>query len=243
MFFSSRKKKTSLLRRLTYLLIIVSGGSAGGYAFQDHPVVQSLIAMVAGKPLDEIERSADGSLVANVVGVLKPGESFTKPGIYQVAIEKVALDQKLFKPGHTVDIQARVRKISASGRETTIWEAREFGSRLAVVGKDDLNAGWPDRPFQVSWSPGDQFILEVYDARIGLFTQPRRFAVAAGSPSASEFPLKSGDLPLQTVGDSETLANPRTNHVVLESQRLGDFGSAGANASATEVAERPIVIR
>ncbi len=241
MFFRSKRKKTSLFRRLVYFLIVLSGGSAGGYAFQDHPVVQSLIALVAGKPLDAVERSADGSLVADVVGALKPRESFTTPGIYQVAIEKVSLDQKLFKPGHTVDIQARVRKVSASGRETTVWEAREFGSRLAVVGKDNLDAGWPDRPFQVAWSPGDQFVLEVYDARIGLFTQPRRFTVAPGSSSASEFPLTSGDLPLQTVGDSDSLANPRTNHVVLQSQRLGDFGSA--KPGATDVAERPIVIK
>ena len=45
-------------------------------------------------------------------------------------------------------------------------------------GKDELTAGWPDRPFQVEWNPGDQFVLEVYDARMGLFIQPRRFTLA-----------------------------------------------------------------
>ena len=47
-----------------------------------------------------------------------------------------------------------MKKLDAAGREGDVWDAKSFGSRLAVVGKDDLTAGWPDRPFQVAWNPG-----------------------------------------------------------------------------------------
>ena len=56
-----------------------------------------------------------------------------------------------------------MHKLDARGRDTTLWDAKAYGERLAVVGKDDLTAGWPNRPFQVEWNPGDQFVLEVYD--------------------------------------------------------------------------------
>jgi hypothetical protein len=149
--------------------------------------------------------------VTDVVDALKPRDSFSQPGLYQVTVANVALDQKLFKPGHTVDIQARVRKVDATGREATLWDAKSYGSRLAVVGKDDLTAGWPDRPFQVEWKPGDQFVLEVYDARTGLFIEPRRFTLAQASSAATEFPLRSGDFPLESAQRSNSPVRPGAN--------------------------------
>ena len=109
------------------------------------------------------------------------------------------------------------------------------------MGKDELTAGWPDRPFQVEWNPGDQFVLEVYDARTGLFIQPRRFILARADSSATEFPLKSGDFPLEPAQKSDSPVDPRTNHVVLQSQRLRDLRAA--DQGPTQVAERPIVIK
>ena len=184
----------------------------------------------------------DGSLVTEVVDALKPSDNFSQPGLYQVTIAKVELDQKLFRPGHTVDIQARVRKLNAEGRDTTLWDAKAFGSRLAVVGRDELTAGWPDRPFQVEWNPGDQFVLEVYDARTGLFIQPRRFTMAKRDSSATEFPLKSGDFPLESAQNSDSPVDPRTNHVVLQSRASGRC-PLGRPRRQTQVAERPIVIK
>jgi hypothetical protein len=237
-----RKARTSLFRRLIYFaIVLISGGGAGGYALQDHPVIQSLLSLVTGQSADGSAPSVDGSLVTDVVDALKPRDSFSQPGLFQVTVAKVALDQKLFRPGHTVDVQARVRKLDATGRDTTLWDARSFGSRLAVVGKDELTAGWPDRPFQVEWKPGDQFVLDVYDARTGLFIQPRRFILAQDSSSATEFPLKSGDFPLESAQKSDSPANPRTNHVVLKTERLRDLRSP--DRGPTEVAERPIVIK
>jgi hypothetical protein len=237
-----RKGRTSLFKRLVYFaIVLISGGGAGGYAFQDHPVVQSLLNAIVGKSADGSAPTLDGTLVADVVDVLKARDSFSQPGLYQVSVAKVALDQKLFKPGHTVDIQARVRRLDANGRDATLWDAKSFGSRLAVVGKDELTAGWPDRPFQVEWKPGDQFVLEVYDARTGLFIEPRRFTLAQDGSTASEFPLKSGDFPLEAAQKSDSPVNPRTNHVVLKTERLRDLRSA--DQGPTQVAERPIVIK
>jgi hypothetical protein len=239
---SVRKPRTSLFRRLLYFVIVlISSGGAGGYAFHDHPVVQSLLSAIAGQPADGTAPNLDGTLVTDVVDALKPRDSFSQPGLYQVTVANVALDQKLFRPGHTVDIQARVRKVDSTGRETTLWDAKSYGSRLAVVGKDELTAGWPDRPFQVAWQPGDQFVLEVYDARTGLFIEPRRFTLAQNSSAATEFPLRSGDFPLESAQKSDSPVNPRTNHVVLKTERLRDLRSA--DQGPTEVAERPIVIR
>ena len=51
------------------------------------------------------------------------------------------------------------------GQDTVVWDSRNYGERLAVVGKDALTAGWPNRPFQVEWSPGEVVFLEVYDRK------------------------------------------------------------------------------
>lgn len=237
-----RKARPTLLKRLIYFaIVVISGGGAGGYALQNHPLVQSLLKAVVGNSADGSAPSLDGTLVTNVVDALKPRDSFSEPGLYQVTVANVSLDQKLFKPGHTVDIQARVRTFDKSGREVTLWDAKSFGSRLAVVGQDDLTAGWPDRPFQVEWKPGEHFVLEVYDARTGLFIEPRRLTLVQDGSATSEFPLKSGDFPLESAKKSDAPVNPRTNHVVLKTERLRDLRTP--DQGPTQVAERPIVIK
>ena len=127
----------------------------------------------------------------------------------QVTITQVQLDQKLFKPGHTVNIQARVKRLDPGGRDITLWDAKTYGERLAVVGRDDLTVGWPHRPFQVEWNPGDQLLLEVYDAKTGLFATPTRFTLAQNDSGANEFPLKSGDFPLEPVTRPSSPIDPR----------------------------------
>jgi len=238
---SKPRKKPSLFLRLLYLTVLLSGGGAGvgGWALKDHPRAQALWTLVTGKPADDSEVELDGSLVTQVVDALKPRDQFRQPGTYQVTITKVELDQKLFKAGHTVDIQARVKKLEPGGRDKTLWDAKAFGERLAVVGKDELTAGWPHRPFQVEWNPGDQLVLEVFDARTGLFAQPRRFTLAQAD--SSEFPLRSGDFPLEPIQRPDPPVEPRNNHVVLASQRVG--GSPSEDHSPPQVAERPIVIK
>ena len=54
-----------------------------------------------------------------------------------------------------------------------MWDSRNFGEHLAVVGKDAITASWPNRPFQVEWSPGEVVFLEVYDRKNGFFSAPQ----------------------------------------------------------------------
>ena len=206
-----KKQGPSLVRRLMYLGVIISGGGAGvgGWAFQDDPRLLALWTLITGKSANVEETEHDDSLVTEVVDALKPRDTFRQPGTYQVTITQVQLDQKLFRPGHTVDIQASVKRLDQGGRDTTLWDAKAYGERLAVVGKDELVAGWPHRPFQVEWQPGDQLVLEVYDAKTGLFASPTRFILAQSDSSANEFPLKSGDFPLDPVRKLNSPIDPR----------------------------------
>ncbi|MFI5457050.1 MAG: hypothetical protein ACHRXM_16515 [Isosphaerales bacterium] len=236
-----KRQKPSLIRRLVYLLVLVSGGSAGvgGWAFKDHPRVQALWTLVTGTPADRASPALDRLLVSGAIDALKPHDDFRRPGIFQVTIKKVELDPSLFKAGRTVDIQTKVHKLGSQGRDTTLWDSRSYGQRLAVVGKDELSAGWPNRPFQVEWMPGELLVLEVSDCKAGLFAQPRRFTLAGSDPAAGEFPLKTGDFPLEPAQKPDPPVDPRISHVVLSSQRAGDLG----HQDPTEIAERPIVIK
>jgi len=240
---SRQKKKPSLFKRLIYFILLVSGGGAGvgGWAFKDHPRVQAIWTLVTGKPADDDSADLDGTLVSDVVDILKPGTDFRRAGVYQVTITKVELDPVLFKSGHTVDIQAKVSKRDPRGRESIVWDSRTYGERLAAVGKDDLTAGWPDRSFQVEWSPGEEISLEVYDRKTGLFVEPERFSLASNSSAPGEFPLKTGDFPLEPASKPDRRLDPRINHVVLKSQPMGD--SRQHQPDRPQVAERPIVIK
>jgi hypothetical protein len=236
-----KAKKPSLLKRLVYLLVFASGGTAGlgGWAIKDHPRVQAVWTLLTGKPVDPSSPAPGGSLVSQAIDVLAPHADFRSPGVYRVTIRKVELDEELFKPGHTVDIQSAVQKIDSHGRRSTLWDSRPYGERLAVVGKDELSAGWPNRPFQVEWKPGDRLVLEVSDRKTGLFTQPSQFSLAASDPSDGEFPLRTGDFPLEPAQEVARPLDPRRSHVVLRSERAGEL----AHQAQTDVAERPIVIK
>jgi hypothetical protein len=247
-----KSRRPSLFRRLAYLLMLVSGGGAGvgGWMLKDHPRVQALLAMVTGKPLDDRGGKEPESPVDAVVDLLKPVDSFSQPGTYQVTIRQVHLDPNLFKAGHTVDIQAKVVRQDGQGRSTTLWDTVSFGERLAVAGRDELIAEWDHRPFQVQWSPGDRLTVEVYDRRAGLFAQPKRFVLATPEPEPREFPLKPGTFPLQPEAPKpDPRVDPRNVSIVLESRRVGDLGSPAqdrtpsqsTSASASE--DAPIVIK
>ena len=225
--FGRKKKKPSLFRRLIYFILLLSGsGGIGGYAFKDHPVVQALLTAVTGDSAKQDPSDVEKSLVGEVTGLLKKGPDFTQPGVYQVTISKVELAQAAFKPGQTVDIQAKVTRRNDRGEDTVVWDSRSYGERLAVVGKDSLTAGWPNRPFQVEWSPGEVVFLEVYDRKPRLFAAPRRFTLAERN-DAADFPLKTGDFPLEPEQKAEPAVDPRLNHVVLSAELAGELKGRG----------------
>jgi len=244
--FGKKKKPRSLFRRLIYFVLLASGSGAGigGWALKDHPRVQSLLALVTGDPNDDNPADIEKALVGDVAGLLdkKKGPDFRQAGVYQVTINKVELAQALFKPGHTVDIQAKVTKRDPRGQDTVVWESRQYGERLAVVGKDALIAGWPNRPFQVEWGPSEVVFLEVYDRKNGFFAEPKRFTLSSGDGSA-EFPLKTGDFMLEPVRKPEPPLDPRLNHIVLNSQLVGDLKDRGKSPAQVADSDPPIVIK
>jgi hypothetical protein len=193
--------------------------------------------MVLGK---DAVAGSDGESVkdalASTVSASLKRENPRRPGVYKVKIEEVELDPRLFSAGRTVDIQARVRKVDGEGRETTIWESKHHGENLAVAGKDDLTATWLNRPFEISWAPGDQVIVEVWDRRGGLL-EPREFKMAL--PKPGEFPLSSGAHALEISRPRLSVHDSDRNSIVLQSKRVGD----STRPAAQEVAERPIVIK
>lgn len=237
---TTHRKPRSLLRRLIYFMLMLAtgGAGAGGWALKDHPRVQALLSVVLGKTAEvESEESAGlkDSLVSTVSAVLNR-ENVRQPGLFKVKIEEVELDPGLFSQGRTVDIQARVRKVDGEGRETILWESKHYGENLAVAGKDDLTATWLNRPFEISWTPGEQVIVEVWDRRGGLL-EPREFRMAL--PEPGEFPLSSGAHALEISRPRQSRRDSGRNSIVLQSERVRN----STRPAAHEVAERPIVIK
>jgi hypothetical protein len=238
---STHRKKKSLLKRLVYfVLMMVTGGGAGvgGWALKDHPRLQALIGMVLGK---DQEPGAEGgelkTVLAEAVKGAIAGNDTRRPGVYKVRISEVKLDPRLFTPGRTVDIQARVRKIDAEGNETTVWESKSYGEKLAVVGKDELAFDWMKRPFEVDWAPGTKVVVEVWDRKSGLFEQ-KEFKMA--SPEPGVFPLASGVHALESIGRSRPSRDSDLNRIAFKSERVGE---PSREESPKQVAERPIVIK
>jgi hypothetical protein len=243
-----KKKPRSLFRRLIYFVVMVlTGGGAGvgGWVFKDHPQIQALFDMVMGKG---DEAGADGTdlkskLASTVSGLLKQDDP-RQPGVYKVKIAEVKLDPKLFKDGHTVHIQARVRKIDSQGKETTVWESKSYGENLAVAGKDDLTAAFLNRPFEIDWSPGDKVVVEVWDRKSGLMD---RKELKMALPEPGVFPLASGTHALEVSGRGGASLDSELNRIVFQTQRVADSPSQRGGDSRPEnpqqVAERPIVIK
>ena len=243
----SAHKKNSLFRRLVYFIVmLVTGGGAGvgGWAFKDHPRIQALFNAVAGRVEDSATDGTDlkSKLTSVVAGVLQ--DDGHQPGRFKVKISEIQLDPKLFKNGHTVDIQTRVFKIDGEGNETTVWESKTYGENLAVVGKDDLTAAFVNRPFEIDWAPGDKVVVEVWD-RKGILFDRRDLKMSLAEPGV--FPLASGTHALAVSGRSGSELDSEKNRIVLQSQRIGEAQARRSTNSRTEdpdqVAERPIVIK
>jgi hypothetical protein len=238
---STHRKKTSLLKRAIYfVLMMVTGGGAGvgGWAFKDHPRLQALLGMALGKSEDSA--SEGGELKTVLTAAVKSAigqDDGRRPGVYKIRITEVKLDPRLFPAGRTVDIQARVRTVGRGGKETTVWESKNYGEKLAVVGKDDLATDWARRPFEIDWAPGTRVLVEVWDRKSGVFDQ-KQFKMAAPEPGV--FPLASGTHALEASGRSRSTQDSDLNRIVFKSERVGGTSSGD---SPKQVAERPIVIK
>lgn len=227
----SRRKpwsKRPLLRRIVYFLVmIMTGGTAGvgGWVFKDYPELRAIVSLFLGDPDDRDGADGGGRTSKSKLDAAKAvvAEVFARtpnqPGVYTVRINEVRLDPARFPKGHTVDIQARVRKIDERGRESTVWESKTFGENLAVVGRDELSAKWANRPFEIDWRDGDQVSVEVWDRRAGLFSSTR-FNMAPPTPDA--FPLASGTHALEVASRGRSAVESGLNRIILDSRRSSD---------------------
>lgn len=188
---------------LVLLLAVISVGAVGWF-FPDTPVIGDLV---------------HGFFSAGAKGV-------DKSGVYTVKITSVSVDKSEFDKGETVDLQVLIKRTDKEGKKETIWDSREYGTRLATVGKDPLTASWADRPFEVAWQPGEQITLEVWD-RKGI--SDTLYARLKSTPESKEFPLQGTQTLELLQADGVTKKEERrgaTNQIVFEAERTGEFPPA-----------------
>lgn len=240
---ASRKRKSPWLKRLSYLALLLTGGGVGGWQLSDHPVLLRLLGVAR-------QEAAQGGLDTaglgdGVIAAIDRLDSYHQGGRFEVTLNRVTLDPGDFRPGQTLDIQARVLELDDEGKTTVAWDSRRYGSRLAVVGQDDLAAGWPDRPFILSWNPGDRYVLEVWNCKgfraTRLFTLDR-----TGDPD--EFPLRPGAITLGLHADGRPVRDPGANTLTLAVRPAGDERprtdpDRSHPDDSTELAEKPLIIR
>lgn len=238
----SKAKAKGIKSWLPMLVALLTGGGVGGWQLSDHPALQKALHFLAVQTgaSDEVKEAiAKGEVPTKVVGevltqVAETATAPTKPGVYEVKIDKLKLDPSFLPSGRTVDLQVRVRKIQADGKEGTVWESDSYGERLAQVGRDPLTASWSERPFRVAWQPGEQFLVEIWNKR-GL--RDTRLFVMSEPDGKGAFPMRSGSHALELVArDLKPTDRPEGNSLELSATRVGDV--PGSTASST--ASRPV---
>ena len=188
-----------------------------------------------------IASDVEKSLVGDVVGLVKKGPDFTRAGVYQVTINKVELAQAMFKPGHTVDIQAKVTRRDARGQDAVIWDSRNYGERLAVVGKDCPHRGLAQSAVPGGMEPGrsclprglrpqeralcrTQAIHPVFLERRGRFSaEDRRFHARARSTGPTRRLIPGSITSCSTASSSATCKDrPKSPSQVADSDSDSD---------------------
>ena len=171
------------------------------------------------------------------------GDTFSQPGLFQVTIAKVELDQKLFRPGHTVDIQAQGAQARPGrprhddlGRQG-IW----VPARRRRQGRPDRGHG-PTGRFRSSGTPAisssSKFMTPGRASSSSPGDLPSRWPIR----SATEFPLKSGDFPLRA-GPERRFAGQPAHQPRRPAKPASGRSPLARPRGPTQVAERPIVIK
>ena len=212
-----------------HLFLILTGGGAGISGWRGWDDLSKAREALVKAGIVKPEATFEGHAVfANGVEKTPSRQTdrdrFSKPGTFVVRIHEIRLDPTLFKGGHTLDIQAKVVKKGLNGRETDAWESKPYGTRLALVGRDDLVTGWPNVPFEVVWTPGDRFVVEVYDR--GGFLDAKSFLMEQGADPNVFFPLQSGPHTLTLVERNRSASDPRASRILIESVPKSDSNSS-----------------
>lgn len=202
------------VRRLRYLIVLVTGGlGVGGWHLKDHPVVQQIIqGITQGDPDAPL---LDGKIVEKAVDAIQQHtDSFHAPGAFEVTVSAVKVDPALIRSGRAGDIQVRVRKRDAQGRETVVWDSKKAGAQDAEATSKGI--GWPNDPFRADWNPGDRFSIDVWAGKGLLFTKH----LETNLGETNEFPLRPGAHNLTL--DGQTLPASDANQIVFQSRRVAD---------------------
>jgi hypothetical protein len=247
MMSASRKRKSKWIKWLSYVGLLLTGGGVGGWQLSESEVLLRLLGFAETKA----GRMDHGSLSEGVIAAIDQLDPYRKEGVYEVSLDRVTLDPRDFKDGQTMDIQARVLKVGPEGTKSVVWDSRRWGNRLAVVGRDDLTAGWPDRPFRLTWAAGDRYLLEIWNTK-GL--RATRLFVLDRVGDTDAFPLRPGSVAMGLHADGSPVRDPKANTITLAAQRTGELpgrgrpggderGRSQPDEASGELAERPLVIR
>jgi hypothetical protein len=232
-----RKRKLKWIKRLSYVILLLTGGAGlGDWNLSEESVLRQIFGMVR----EHSGGTGGEALKDGLVGAISRLDSFHRSGTFEVKVDRVTLDEADFREGQTVDIQARVLRVGNGGKLAVVWDSRKYGPRPAVVGRDELTAGWPERPFEIAWQPGDRLLLEVWNCK-GL--RISRLFVIDRIGDDDEFPLRSGTLSIGLHADGTPVRDPKANTIALESRRLRETPAAADVDDVTELAEKPLVIR
>jgi hypothetical protein len=234
----SDKPRSGLLKKiLTFLCILFGGGGlgAGGWSLKDHPLLQQALGF-ARKQIDPNAPDLDSSsgLVTAVSDALQR-RSFKQPGVYKVEVADLTLDPASFKKGHSLDLQVRILKYNPKEKPEPVWSTKQAGARTVEVAADPISVNWKNNSFEVAWTPGQQYIVEIWN------TQPRQSVKLFSLTTATldEFPLKSGSLAFTSTADGRREVDPASNLITLAASRVRNLDSDNEVDQLADAARKP----
>lgn len=220
---------------LKYVMILVSGSGAGagGWTYWDTLMKVVSIAKDNGD-------LPDGPLVDTIKGkvqdVIDRKESFSREGKFEVAIDQLAIDAGLFKPGQSIDLQVQVAKLDDRGRKTVLWNSNTIDRRIVKVGTTPITTSWKVTPFELEWSPGDKMVIEVWDHKPLFSTKLFERTEEIKDGDKPIFPLSSGTYSLKLTTKGQKDFDPAVNQVMFTSRRIGGKDSPGGSLSPADAA-------
>jgi hypothetical protein len=210
------QRRSSFKKWLFGLLFVGFGSGTGiwGWINPELPVI--------GAALQKLRAAApatDGSTPSPILSILPHKDPFTLPGTFEVSIAKVSVDAAELRQGHHADLQIKVSKKLAGGQMLQVWDSRYAGERASMVGREPVTATWSDKPFQVTWQAGEDFVIEVWD-RNALFD--KTLFLLDTTNGDHEFPLRPDSTNFAHLANGRRTANPAVNSLRIESKRIGD---------------------
>lgn len=209
-------RRQSPFKKLIFgIVALLCGGGTGLWGWLDPE------APLVGAVLQKLRGSATGSTsnASPLLSILPQRDPFVTAGVFEVTVSKVSVDSAELREGHHVDLQAKVSKKTASGDLQLIWDSRYAGDRISVVGREPVTASWADKPFQLTWKPGEEFVVEIWDRKALFGGTLFVFDTTSGD---REFPLRPDTTTFAHTANGRRTSRPANNSVRFESKRVGD---------------------